>query len=307
MRRDTRDYCTSMSVKREDLMTWRRFLLGATLAAAFGVGPVQGALLLNDGLVHVIDQPSDSIMVLDSDPPSSAPTTAVLAPGGSITTVNPGLGFGAAYVAGASKIELSGGSVETNAVGGTGVVAATGGSVKVTSGAITTHGADSGGISLTETSTAEILGGSIVASSIGVTGFGQTAITVHGGTIKGGLQAFYLGVASRLDAYGGLLGDMDGGVDLKAVGGEAHFYGSQFKLNGVPVGEGLIAGPGVFSGRLTGVLLSGEPLDIGIEGEFRGTGLVYVHIPEPGGLIPLAASAFWGLNRRKRIRGNSGR
>lgn len=281
-------------------MTWRGTLAGVMCATALAIGHARAALILNDGLTHVIDQPSDSIFVLDADPPVSAATTAVIAAGGLIQTVNPGLGFGAAYVSGASRIEFSGGSIQTNAAGGTGVVAAAGGTFKMTAGSIVALGPNSGGISLTETAQAEILGGSIVASSIGVTGFGPTTITVHGGTIKGAVEAFYLGVASKLSVYGGLLGEMDGGVDLKAVGGEAHFYGKQFKLDGVPVGPGLIAGPGDFAGRLTGILDNGDALDIGIQGELRGSGLVYVHVPEPSGLIIAVAFPLLRLRVRRR-------
>ncbi|MGD9636356.1 MAG: hypothetical protein AB7G28_04715 [Pirellulales bacterium] len=269
----------------------------AAISLAFlVVNDALAVLIFDDGQSHVINQPSDAITVLNSAAPDDLPTTVTISTGGVIDSVAPVISA-AASVFGTSGIELAGGSILTNAGGGHGLVAFDNAQIKMTSGTIAPLGASSAGISIEGNAQAEVLGGTIDATSIGLNGFGQTYSVVRGGTIRGDAEAFHLGVNSQLHVYGGLLGDMDGGVDLTVAGGEAHFYGSAFQLNGVPVAQGLIAGPGNFVGRLTGMLDSGESLDIGIRVEDLGPGvmfpaLIYVHVPEPSSLLLLTCASF---------------
>jgi hypothetical protein len=153
---------------------------------------------------------------------------------------------------------------------------------------------------------AEILGGTITSSSyIGVSGFAFPTIVVRGGTIRGGLEAIRLVNRSQLHVFGGLLGEMDGGSDLRIDGGTARIYGHSFKLNGVPVGLGLIMGPGAAVGRLTGILQNGDPLDIGIDIHVAGIlnpddpTRVFL-VPEPGGLAILCFATVWVAIGRRR-------
>jgi hypothetical protein len=206
-----------------------------------------------------------------------------------------------------SKFELAGGNIMNNVDQGTGIVTLGSVQVKITSGTISMLGPDSDGVALTGAGQLEVLGGTITASRIGVSGFSFPTIAIHGGTIRGGLEALRLGNRSQLHIFGGLLGDMDGGTDLRIDGGTARFYGHSFKLNGVPVGPGLIMGPGASVGRLTGILQNGEPLDIGIDVHVEGIpnpddpARVFL-VLEPCGLAILCCAMVWGaIGRRTRF------
>ena len=279
--------------------------VAASLIAFVGVNDALAILVFDDGQSHVIDQPVDAINVYNSPAPDNLPTSVTIATGGFIEAVA-SVGSAAAFITGSSSIELAGGGIITN-VPGNGISASGDAQVKMSSGVIAPLEPDSGGISLEGYTRAEVLGGTIDATSYGLVGFGHTYTTIRGGTIRGDTQAFYMGVVSQLHVYGGVLGDMDGGVDLTVAGGEAHFYGRDFKLNGVPVSQGLIAsgginptGPSHITGRLTGVLSSGELLDVGFLLGDPGPGLLFVHVPEPSSLLLVACAAAGCLTHRRR-------
>jgi hypothetical protein len=58
-------------------------VFGALASDAFA------ATIYNNGMTHVINFPSEPIVVLDREEPTSAGTTAILVPGGLIQTVTP--------------------------------------------------------------------------------------------------------------------------------------------------------------------------------------------------------------------------
>jgi hypothetical protein len=233
----------------------------------------------------------------------------ILTPGGLIQSVLPGIGTGAVTLFGPSAFELSGGSITTNASSGHGIRALISDAyVKVTSGTVSVSGENSDGIVLGPGGVeGEVWGGTIDAAGVGLNVSFAANAAIHGGVIRGNEAAIYLGVGSQLRIHGGLLGDMDSATDLRIDCGEAHIYGYGFQLDGVAVGPGLIAGPSVFVGRLTGTLVNGDPLDLGVHIESRTdseyTSQLFVHIvPEPTlGAMLLSSLACLSVLRLSRL------
>ena len=288
-------------------MSWCRWLLMISwMAVALG-NQHAWAVVFSDGQTHVVEQPSGSVSVLNSAPPDSAPTKAIIAAGGTIELFTSGAIGANAFDS--SSIELAGGNITTHGMQGHGAAAFHQARLKFVSGTISALGQGGTGVLLQDDAQVEIFGGTITAPNafgVGLEISHQSIATIFGGTIRATRGTLSLGGTSQLHVYGGTLGDMDGGTDLSTGGGEAHFYGSQFFLNGQPVGSGLLATPPGFEGRLTGLLQSGEALDIGIRvlnigGPF--TASVYLHsIPEPSALTIGSVPMLWVAVRWRRRR-----
>ncbi len=131
-----------------------------------------------------------------------------------------------------------------------------------------------------------------------LTNFEDTRIEITGGEVWGGLR-----VAGEGHVRGG---DLGGGVIVE-FRGDLEIVGTGFEVDGVPVPLGDVVAE---SGVLTGLLESGEPIDVSfvrnelVVAEETLQGRI-VLLPEPGGLALLCGVALlWLLPRRgSRARG----
>jgi hypothetical protein len=196
---------------------------------------------------------------------------------------------------------------------------------------ITMSGGMAGGLGTWDSSSATMSGGSVSdldamnSSAITMSGgsvggelaaFDMSSVTVSGGTINANVHA---GEAASLTISGGnftgsLLGvdagsttaaiKLRGGTGFTSIepdNGTITIFGGNFEVGGLPVGYGPLQAQ---SGTLTGILGSGDSIDVGFsQGGAGGIAngsivLAFAPIPEPGTAL-LVASGIAALTLRR--------
>lgn len=127
--------------------------------------------------------------------------------------------------------------------------------------------------------------------------FGDATATILGGIVAdSGLD---VGERGHVAIFGGQFLTLDGDPPGRwTIGGEGvvTVHGSGFAVDGVPVAIGPVTVPG---GRLTGILESGEPLDVAFG---VGASATLLLVPEPSLALLLAGGLGWLAVSRARGR-----
>ncbi len=144
-------------------------------------------------------------------------------------------------------------------------------------------------LSLSFTASGSVSDG-IVTGRIHVSG--QSELDLTGGTVGGAVEAHQSGVV-RINggSIAGPLRSFDTGFLQSLI----EVRGTGFAVDGVPISDGPLTAP---SGRLTGTLTSGDPIDVNFEhlGANGAQGLITV--PEPTSLAPALLALMFVARRR---------
>jgi len=245
----------------------KRYILIAGCAVALSAccNHAAAALVFNDGGHHIIDYTVNTLVKVDQDTPGAG-TRVDIIEGGLIQA------WLDAYES--SRVNIFGGRVSAT-------VNAYGASY------ITVVGGEIGGpVYSRENSRLDISGGSMGAW---VQSLSSSEVTISGGEIELFVEAWD---NSRVTISGGTIG----GRIAAIRDGLVTLVGSNFAVNGTPVGYGDFASDYATSGTLSGILANGDTLNNPFSLVHPGADITF--IPEPGTILLLGLGGLGVLRKR---------
>ncbi|MBN2269302.1 MAG: PEP-CTERM sorting domain-containing protein [Sedimentisphaerales bacterium] len=245
----------------------RHLLSIAVIILAMQIGSARAVLTLNDGGHHVIDYTVNTLVRVDQDAPGAG-TRVDLIEGGFVQA------WIDAYED--SQVNILGGRVAA--------------SVKAYGRThLTIAGGEIGGpVFAREASRMEISGGSMESW---VQAFDNSEVTISGGEITVFVEAWD---DVRMTISGGTISGQIAAIRDSLI----TLVGSNFAVNGTPVGYGDSAKKYGIMGTITGILANGDMLNNSFS--IVGIGADITFIPEPGTLLLIGLGGA-GILRRRRL------
>jgi len=241
-------------------------IAGCTIVLSACCNYAAAELVFNDGGHHIIDYTVNTLVRVDRDTPGAG-TRVDLVEGGLIQA------WLDAYED--SRVNILAGRVSaTVSTYGRSQIAVVGGEI-------------GGPVYCRENSRVDISGGSMGAW---VQSLGSSEVTISGGEINLFVEAWD---NSHVTISGGTIG----GRIAAVRDGLITLVGSNFAVNGTPVGYGDFAGDYATSGTLSGILANGDTLNNSFSLVHPGADITF--IPEPGTILLLGLGGLTLVRKRR--------